>query len=216
MQSPSNSAGPRGAASHLIGIRLHGHLFPLQVWDSAFLSLSQYLLKRLPSNREFSKPFSGQPSVNQKIRLIVLMSFYFQDVVWPKEYANLGKKKSVMLRGWRGQRGGWGSLEYVLECGRMEKQDSEGLGPKKMLYLDAEGFVWPWYWCRHRQSGTRGPFNPSTWHPLSQACVFHRHQAPNHPQRGCRQRRGNSCSVAINQQFLLLKEIILDGVKRFK
>lgn len=109
MQSPSNSAGPRGAASHLIGIRLHGHLFPLQVWDSAFLSLSQYLLKRLPSNREFSKPFSGQPSVNQKIRLIVLMSFYFQDVVWPKEYANLGKKKSVMLRGWRGQRGGWGS-----------------------------------------------------------------------------------------------------------
>ena len=95
MQSPSDSAGPRGAAFHLIGIGVHGHLFPLQVWESAFLSLSQHLLKRLHSNREFSKPFSSQPSVNQKIRLIVHTNFYFQDVVWSKEYANLGKKESV-------------------------------------------------------------------------------------------------------------------------
>lgn len=49
------------------------------------------------------------------------------------------KKISHVKRG----AGAGGSLEYVLECGRMEKQDSEGLGPKKMLYLDAEGFVWP-------------------------------------------------------------------------
>lgn len=51
---------------------------------------------------------------------------------------------------------------------------------------------------------------------LSLARAFHRHRAQNHPERGCLLRRGNSCSVAINQQFLLLKEIILDGVKRFK
>ena len=51
--------------------------------------------------------------------------------------------KKNQLRGWRGRQSGGCCLEYVLECGRMEKQDSEGLRPKKMLYLDAEGFVWP-------------------------------------------------------------------------
>lgn len=45
------------------------------------------------------------------------------------------KKKKVMLK--------WDLLVFVLERGRMEKQDSEGPGPKKMLYLDAKGFVWP-------------------------------------------------------------------------
>ena len=69
------------------------------------------------------------------------------------EYANLGKNKSCSSGG---------SLVFVLERGRMEKQDSEGPGPKKMLYLDAKGFVWPRYQCRHSQSGTRGPFNQST------------------------------------------------------
>lgn len=110
MQSPSDSAGPRGAAFHLIGIGVHGHLFPLQVWESAFLSLSQHLLKRLHSNREFSKPFSSQPSVNQKIRLIVHMNFYFQDVVWSKEYANLGKKESVKRVAGAAVAGGGGAV----------------------------------------------------------------------------------------------------------
>lgn len=112
----------------------------------------------------------------------------------------------------------WDSLVFVLERGRMEKQDSEGPGPKKMLYLDAKGFVWPCYQCRQTQP-VRNKGAIQSIH-LTRCCrgarEFHRHRAQNHPERGRRLRRGNSCSVAINQQFVLLKEIILDGVKRFK
>lgn len=104
-----------------------------------------------------------------------------------------------------------GSRYFVLEHGGMEKQDSEGLGPKDMLYLDAEGLVRPGLSaaqpvrdkdCSHPPDGrlAAGPAGTEL------AAV----------RRGAEAEARDQLLRGNNRQCVLLREIILDGVKRFK
>lgn len=76
---------------------------------------------------------------------------------------------------------------FVLELGGMEKQDSEGLGPKKMLHLDAEGFVWPGFERRPASQGQGGHSIHPPDGPLARALC--RPRAHGRPELGCDEER---------------------------